>query len=215
MGSHAGGAAGIAAALALSGVAGAAQSSFDFEVLLDGKAIGGHRFDVETAPDGSRTVRSQASFDVRVLGVRLYRYRHEAQETWREGCVQAITATTDDNGDKVQLRGAQEGDSFRVVEPQQGGARPGCISAFAYWDEQGLLRQRELLNPQTGFFQAVRFESLGEESIQSRGTTLRARRHRLIGEDLRIDLWYSLDGEWLQLESPARGSRKLLYRLRD
>lgn len=198
----------------VSAQAGAASRSYDFEVLLDGKPIGTHTFEVD-AQAGSETIRSAARFDVKVLGIRLYRYQHEAQESWRDGCLDRITASTDDNGSRLLVRGARGQAGFQLEQPAGAALREGCVTAFAYWDRDRLLRQRELLNPQTGKFDAVRFESLGEERIESGGTTVLAQRHRLLGEDLRIDLWYSPGGEWLQLESPARGKRVLRYRLRN
>ena len=38
-----------------------------------------------------------------------------------------------------------------------------------------------------------------------------ARRLVLEGPELRIDLWYSPDDDWLALESASKGGRKLRY----
>ena len=70
------------------------------------------------------------------------------------------------------------------------------------------------LNPQTGEFDAVEIDAVGEEQITVQGAVRTARRYRLRTPSLRIDLWYSPEGQWLQLASPARGDRQLLYRLR-
>ena len=47
--------------------------------------------------------------------------------------------------------------------------------------------------------------------LDVRGLDTPAKRYRLSGEDLQIDVWYSLDDEWLALESPAKGGRTLRY----
>ena len=46
-----------------------------------------------------------------------------------------------------------------------------------------------------------------------RGEQRAAYRYRLAAGELRLDLWYSADREWLALESEVRGGRKLRYEL--
>ena len=44
-----------------------------FEVLLDGRRVGTHRFDFQTLADDRLQVTSRASFDVRILGITLFK----------------------------------------------------------------------------------------------------------------------------------------------
>ena len=91
---------------------------------------------------------------------------------------------------------------------------PACLSAYAYWNRDLLLRQRALLNPQTGKLDALRVESLGQETLELRGRAMIAERYRLHAAQNVIELWYSPRGDWLRLESTT-GSRRLVYRLRE
>lgn len=195
-------------------VSGAGQQVHQFEVLLDGKPVGTHDFHVSRAADGAREVRSEARFDVRMLGLTLYRYRHTAREQWNAGCLRRIDAETRDGGEQVAVQGELRNGRFELVRPVARASKSSCLSSYAYWDPALLLAQRELLNPQTGAIDAVQFDALGEEVIAVQGTQRTARRHRLRGADLTIDLWYSPEGEWLQLASAVRGDRQLLYRRR-
>ena len=68
-----------------------------FDVYLDGKKIGFHRFEIEDAGEGP-SVLSEASFDVKFLFVTAFRYRHNTTERWAEGCLDQIEARTDSNG---------------------------------------------------------------------------------------------------------------------
>ncbi len=185
--------------LLLAAQAAVASSSHEFEVLLDSRPIGTHRFDVQRGNDGTHQVTSVAAFDVKFLGFNAYRYRHQATERWSQGCLAQIDASTDDNGKR--LRVARE-------------LRDNCVSSYAYWDREQLLKQRELLNPQTGEIDAVKFEAVGEETLTVRGASVRADRYRLRSEKFVIDLWYSKTGEWLQLDSSTESKRQLRYRLR-
>jgi hypothetical protein len=191
----------------------AAEQVFEFDVNLDRRPIGMHRFTVSREDDGTANIRSIATFDVRFLGISAYRYRHQATESWRGECLATIEATTDDNGRGLRVTGLQREGRF-VLEQPAATAMPGCLSAYAYWNRDLLLRQRALLNPQTGKLDALRVESVGRETLQVKGQPIAADRYRLHAAQNVIDLWYSLRGEWLRLESTT-GSRRLIYRLRE
>ncbi len=195
-------------------VQGADQQLHQFEVLLDGKPVGTHDFRVVDHVEGGREVHSEARFDVRVLGLTVYRYRHTAREQWQAGCLQRIDAETRDGGEQLLVQGELRGGRFALSRPAPQRSASPCLSSYAYWDPALLLAQAELLNPQTGEIAAVQFETLGEEVIQVQGMQRTARRHRLRSAGLAIDLWYAPDGQWLQLASAVRGDRQLLYRRR-
>lgn len=193
----------------------AAQSTRHlFEVLLDGKPIGTHEFQVARTGTAER-VLSTARFDVRLLGIAVYRYRHGAEEHWDGGCLLRIDARTTDNGPEVTVRGARQEGAFQVESPKPLRAGSACVSSYAYWDPVRLLASTQLLNPQTGRFDAVKIDLLGEEEIQVRGDRRTARRYRIDSDAPAIELWYSPQGEWLQLASTVRGDRTLLYRLAE
>jgi hypothetical protein len=200
-------------ALAMLSPAMAAEQVFDFDVSLDKRPIGTHRFTVRRESDGGESIHSIARFDVRVLGIPAYRYRHQATERWAGGCLAAMNATTNDNGRSLRVTGARQDGRFQLDQPAAT-ALPACLSAYAYWDRDLLLRQRALLNPQTGKLDELRVESVGREILELQGQPVQAERFRLHAAQNVIDLWYSLRGDWLRLESTA-GSRRLIYRLRE
>ncbi|MGQ0510175.1 MAG: DUF6134 family protein [Betaproteobacteria bacterium] len=173
--------------------------AWDFRVFLGEREIGRHRFTL-SGQGAERELRSEARFDVRILLIPAYRYRHEALERWRGDCLVSLSATTDDNGDPsaVDWRG-------------QAGA---CDMSFAYWNPR-MLQARRLLNAQTGEVVPVTVTAQGEETVQVRGRPVLAQRHRLhslAGPKLAIDLWYA-GGEWVALQSTTEGGRVLRYRL--
>ncbi|WP_295525869.1 DUF6134 family protein [uncultured Pseudacidovorax sp.] len=179
-----------------------AQQVWSFEASLDGKPIGQHVFTLETQDGGGRSLRSEARFDVKLLGITVYRYRHQAQERWQGDCLKSLTADTDDNGDKLAVR-LEPGDPLLA----------GCAMSFAYWN-RAILKQRELLNAQTGKLEAVRIEPLPAGSIDVRGQSVEAQRWRIVALKQRIDLWYDGSGRWVGLDGTLEGGKLLSYRLR-
>lgn len=186
----------IAAALFAATAAGAQARDWHFRVLLDDAEIGWHRFTLRETGAG-RELRSEARFTVTFLAIPVYRYEHQATETWRDGCLRALDARTDDDGERAAV-------NWRAPEG-------GCHMSFAYWNPR-ILEAERLLNAQTGELLPVRVQALGEESIDVRGTRVRAQRYRLSAPRLQIDIWHD-DGNWVALEAPAKGGRRLRYEL--
>lgn len=182
--------------LALAGTAGAQTWAFD--VRLDGKPIGTHRF-VVAGPASAREVDSNASFDVKLLGIPVYRYRHQARERWAGDCLRELQSRTDDDGTPV-----------RVDERRD---TTDCVMSFAYWNPR-LSGQTRLLNPQTGLIEDVRFERLPESTIVVRGVSINAMRWRLATPAQELTWWLDrTDGTWIGLDARVKGDRLLTYRL--
>ncbi|MBA3597444.1 MAG: hypothetical protein H0W40_08700 [Methylibium sp.] len=180
-----------------------------FRVLLDGQPIGHHRFTLQQQGD-ARTLKSEASFDVKLFGLTVYSYRHTATERWQGGCLTALDARTDDDGSVSIVQARREGKSLTVAGTQGSRSLEGCVLSFAYWNPS-MLDQTRLLNAQTGKEEAVRIESLGMKNIEVADGSMPARHYRITGVDRPIELWYSQQGDWLALESTVSGGRRLSY----
>ncbi len=209
----------LATALALLPASATATSArvdeLRFQVLLDDRAIGHHSFRILDQGSAQR-IESLAEFDVRVLLVPLYRYRHENIEVWRDGCLEQINSQTDANGQSYQVAGHRRGAVFELgTQGQQQPQRRemGCIMSFAYWN-RAFLAQPRLLNAQTGELVAVQVEPLGQQMLQLGGGEIAAEAFRVQApaQDIDIRVWYALsDGRWLALESRVAGGRLLRY----
>lgn len=202
---------GVAAALALPAAAAQAPRSWDFEVQLDGAPIGRHRFEL-SGEDDQRTLLSSAAFTVKLLGIPVYRYRHEAREQWQGDCLTSLQAETDDGGDRSSVRAVGDAGGLRIEAP--GDTRvAGCVMSYAYW-HPALLRQPRLLNAQTGAVDTVRITSAGPGSVDVRGRPQPAQRWVIDNPAGPVTLWLSAQGDWLGLDATVRGTRTLRYRLR-
>lgn len=202
----------LAALLVIAGLspAHAELNAWNFRVLLDGREIGHHQFTLRGTGE-ERELRSAARFDVRVLYVSVYRYFHEAIERWNGNCLQSLASRTETNGESQSVSAAARGNHLAVERPQGRDEHEGCVMSFAYWNPQ-ILKERRLLNSQTGELLPVTVTTQGEEIIEVRGQRLAAQRHRISAPNLQVDLWYA-DGRWIALEAPAKGGRRLRYEL--
>jgi hypothetical protein len=188
----------------------AAARTWNFRVLLDDREIGRHTFTVRDLGE-ERELRSEASFDVRVLFLSAYRYEHEAIERWNGACLQSLVSRTETNGEREEVRAAARAGRFVVERADRRDEHEGCVMSFAYWDPK-ILEASHLLNSQTGELLPVTVAAQGEESVAVRGRRVRAERHRITGPELSIDLWFAGE-QWVALEAPAKGGRRLRYEL--
>lgn len=188
-----------------------ANQDWKFDVLLDGKEIGYHNFRI--SGDGEQQIlETEARFDVKFLFINAFRYRHKNTETWSGGCLSRIEATTNNNGDLLQVIGREVDGRFAIQGATGTESLPVCVQSFAYWNPE-ILQSERLLNSQTGEYEdvSVQFESRDEVRVDDQ--PIDALRYRLSAKAGDITLWYSSDDQprWLALEAPAKGGRTIRY----
>ena len=188
------------------------QKTYDFKVFLDDDAIGVQRFVVSS--EGTRTqIEVEAQFDVKYFFIPFYSYRHTNFETWEGECLNEIRAKTNDNGESFYVQGTSMGGQLRLQTHNGEKKLEGCVKTFAYWNPTWFQSDR-LLNSQTGELQPVEIQTVAEETIAVRGAPTRTRHYRIISDKFTIDLWYTLNREWVALQSTTKTGGKLGYQLR-
>ncbi len=185
--------------------------TWKFRVLLGKREIGFHEFTV-SRDENSERVEINARFDVKILFFKAYSYDHRNTETWRNGCLDTIQSTTDDNGQQFRVHGTTSNDGFVVnTNISANSLDSSCVRSFAYWNRD-YLESNELLNAQTGESLGVRVSDKVEEILSINNFAVPAYRYELSMEDGTIALWYARGtGQWLALEAPAPGGRVLRY----
>ena len=189
----------------------ASSQTYDFKVFLGKDEIGRQRFDVSS--EGDRTqVRVDAQFTVKFLYITVYTYRHTNVETWEGTCLREIRAETDDNGDSFFVNGSFRNGQLQVQTQAGNWIGEGCIKTFAYWNAEWIKGER-LLNSQTGEHQPVSILAVGEETITVQRVPTRAIHRRIVTDKFAVDLWYTLNGRWVALQSTTKKGDTLRYTL--
>lgn len=181
----------------------AAAAQWQFDVYLDGRRIGEHTFTIERLRADHYVTRSEANFEVKVLLVPVFRYRHESVEEWRGACLQTIASRTQVNGKRYRVDGVRSADGFDLTvihdNASEDRSLPECVATYAYWDTGTLQQHVHLLNSQTGAYDRVALQQLQSEL-------------RIVSDDFAIDLDYDA-GRWEGLRT-LRDGRTVEYRLR-
>lgn len=174
----------------------------DFAALRDGAPLGSHRLRFRREGDLLH-VEIAIDFEVSFAFLTFYRYRHRNHEVWRGDRLVRLESTTDDDGERFEVRARAEGGRLLV---EGGGGRlelPPDTLSTSYW-HQRTVEQGEWLNTQTGELARSTVTAHGAERIMAGGREVEAERYTLAG-DINSDLWYH-DGLWAKLRFLARGS---------
>lgn len=186
------------------------SSEWRFRVFLDRKEIGFHDYRI-TGSGEQRRVDTIAEFDVKILFLNAYRYRHKNIELWNSGCLSSIDSVTDANGDDFIVKGAIDDNNFVVSDGSDTKRLPNCIKSFAYWNPE-FLNASNLLNAQTGELEPVDITFEKQEVVQFNGAEINAHRYLVKAKSAEITLWYaSDDSRWLALQSLDRDGRTIRY----
>jgi hypothetical protein len=186
-------------------------TAWRFRVWLDDREIGYHNFSLVRNGEFSE-LHSEADFEYKLLFVKLYDYEHENRESWQGDCLQTIESSTDANGKPYSVSGRARTDEFELSSSTGDRTLPACVMTFAYWNP-AFLEQERLINSQDGEYLDIAVSPPVLEQREVRGELMPSYRYRLEAGQIKLDLWYSTDREWLALESEARGGRTLRYEL--
>jgi hypothetical protein len=170
-----------------------------FRVFMSGRDIG-HKTIRFTENGDTLQVDTELDFRVRFAFLTVYVYEHRNREIWRNGLLQSLDASTNDDGDKTEVKVRLDGDELEMTSGRRVLRLPRDTFPSNYWNK-GLLRAKVAINNQLGEGIALESRAIGNDTVVARGKPVAAQRHKLIGYDIRygdrmprpyldVDLWY-------------------------
>jgi hypothetical protein len=194
-----------AAAAPVNGV----RRSLVFEVWRNRQKIGGHTVDFR-GTSGDFVAVIEARMTVSLGPFPVFRYLHQATETWRDGRFASLESHTYSNGKREQVS-AIAGPAGVAITTLAGKTvvAPAVALPLTHWNPKAF--DGPMFNPQTG---ALIHEAVSRQSGQSArladGQSVSATRVTLAGEAQIID-WYDLQGAWTALRGRVSDGSFLDY----
>ena len=184
---------GLTLALAAAGQAASPPPSghLDFDVVRNGKDIGDHSYTFSGPPAQLQVqVRTDVHVKVPLIRANLYTFTHQSTETWQDGHLAKLVATTDDDGTphSISLGSSQ--------------TLPASL-----WDVD-TVKATSLLNTVDGSVMRIRVADLGVGTVV--GGSLSGHHYRISG-DLQRDVWYDTNGLLAGLTMTAEDGSQVTY----
>jgi hypothetical protein len=165
-----------------------------FTITVDGKPAGECRMTMTRKGDGSEVMSTQAGVRVKVLLT--YTYAYQGTEVWKDGRLQSLESTCNDNGKRFAVSATVEGAGLRVrVNGKERLIGPD-VWTTSYWklaDARFHNQSVTLLDADRGEPQLRRLTYVGPEELDAAGQALKCYHFRVIGGPAPTDLWF--DGQ--------------------
>jgi hypothetical protein len=151
--------------------------------------IGTYTNTVEQAPNGT-TVQTRVHFEVKMLGVRMYREEAERTERWQGDRLISFRGVTDKGDGPAEVKGEARGNSFVISSAQGTVTAPASIHPANPWSSN-FLHSSTMMRPDSGKIEQVRIGNGQETSVKIDGAAIPAVKYEVDG-NTRYTVW--LDG---------------------
>jgi len=136
------------------------------------------------------TVKSDAHYNVSVLGVSFYRQDVSRVETWSGGRLVGFHGMTSENGKAVELNGKAEGDKFVLTTPEGTVTAPADVRLANPWSRQAV-EGDTMLTPDRGRLETISLTGM-EDTMVKIGSKMVHTKHFAVlreGGPRRYEIW--------------------------
>ncbi|HEX6119594.1 MAG TPA: DUF6134 family protein [Dongiaceae bacterium] len=182
-------------------------NEIQFDVERDGNVVGRHIVTF-TRTDQGVLADSRVDVDVGLLFLSAYRFRYQAHALWRDGELQSIEASTNENGDYRHVEATRDAAGL-LVRSSGGTYEAPLVPPTSHWNAAEL-KGGLVLNTMTGELDKIQVFDQGLDTVATRGGSLRAR-HYLYSGDLNGEIWYDSEGRWVKLRFRANDGSIIDY----
>jgi hypothetical protein len=183
----------------------------DYNIIREGSPVGQQSVEFMNNGDGF-IVRTEVEIEVGFLSITLYRFKHDAVETWSGGRLVGFVSKTNDDGKDRAVDLQAEGDRLKGVYNDNPVDFPGEIIPASLW-HPGTLTASVLLDPIRGRNRNVAVEDRGMERITVAGREIETHHYSITGQMVR-ELWYDADGRLVQVHFPAKDGSEIQVKLK-
>lgn len=187
------------------------EGRLNYAITREGAPVGQQSVEFMKNGDGF-IVRTEIEIEVGFLSITLYRFKHDAVETWSGGRLVDFVSKTDDDGKDRAVELSAEDGRLKGVYNDNPVDFPGEIIPASLW-HPGTLTATVLLDPIRGRSRDVAVEDRGTDRITIAGREIETRHYSISGQITR-ELWYDTDGRLVQVRFPAKDGTEIQVTLK-
>jgi Domain of unknown function (DUF6134) len=176
---------------------------YTFTVLKDGDPVGHHRFVFDR--DGDRIeIREATEIEIKLAMIPIYTFEHQARELWQDGRVIQVDATTNDNGEKLDISVRPDGQGYVRTVNGRVDRFDASKRILAVWNKD-TLKHHDFFSVVEDQTLKVSFQQIGPEKLTLHGQVLEVDHYRMVGDEER-DLWFDSAGQIVKVEFQRHGA---------
>lgn len=190
----------------------AAGQRIDFEAIRNGSAIG--TCTVQIGGDTQRReVRINVNIVVRLLGIALFRFTHEAYELWSNDRLVQMTTKTDDDGRPHRVAAnIESAGSIAIHADQQRFTAQADAVPGSLWN-RAIVEARQFIDPVDGRVGPLAVQPIGRRTPEMPSGAIDATGYRLEGNNGFLkDVWYAADGTLVFIRMWGKDGSEVTYR---
>ena len=139
----------------------------EFDIYRNNKHIGKHVFSFEIV-DGNLAVKSEINFEIKKLGVSLYKYHVKGKEIYKDGKLVKFNSKTDQNGKLKYVNLTLENDEFLIDGSSYKGQAPQEYLLGTWWNHS-ITKAKAQISAVSGRIIKQKVTFLGKETINLGG----------------------------------------------
>lgn len=187
------------------------EGRLDYAISRGGTAVGKQSVEFIHNADGF-IVRTHIRLTVTFLSMTIYRFEHDAVETWAMGRLTNFVSHSNDDGKSRDVEMAAEGDRLVGIYNGKTADVPGDIIPASLW-HPGTVSASRLLDPIKGRERQVQVADHGAEEITLGGGPVMTQRYSMTG-DIERELWYDAEGKLVQVAFEAGDGSEITLTLK-
>lgn len=194
------------------GVIAAEVEARDFTLKVDGKPSGEYHMHITRQDDGALVMSGQA--DVRVTYLKIYHssYSYRGTEVWKNGRLQKLDSSANDDGMRYVVNAVADGNNLRVKVNGQERLIRGDVWVTSYWQLAGAPFRNQavpLIDVDNGKEINGTLQYVGTSALNVLGQVQNCVHYRVSG-GVAADLWYDAQERLVRQEWMEKNLRCVL-----
>ena len=193
-------------------------NSIEFDIYRNNKHIGYHIFSFKKSGD-EISVKSEIKFEIKKLGVVLYKYKAEGTEVYKNGELIKFNSKTNQNGKDKYVNMKLENKAYSIDGSSYKGKADTNFLLGTWWNHS-IVKAPAQISAVSGRIIKQKVEFLGKETLKLNGKTYKTLHFNFSSTDenlaknkkLNTDVWYEEESlNWVKASFKKKGNWE--YRL--
>lgn len=179
-------------------------SDLRFAIRRKGSVIGSHQVAFRST-DAGMIAETAVRMKVKIAFITAFRYNHNAEEHWRDGQLQTLNSSTDDDGEKFRVDGRATAQGIRVSGAEGTAMAPAdACTTDSLWN-RAIMERQTVIDAQDGTVVGLVVKKSARGQFEVGGKQLDATFFDIATPNTTGRVWYDDSDRWIGASFKIRG----------